>query len=586
MNFLSVTGKNWNIREINERQVYQYINEYGISDFIARVLISRNIPFESIPHFLEPRIKDLMPDPFHFLDMEKACLRVASAILNNEKIIVLGDYDVDGATSSALLIRVLKSLGCDAKAYIPDRIVEGYGPTIPVIEKFGSLGINLIITVDCGVTAFEPVAKANELGIDTIILDHHMSDITLPSAYAIVNPNRFDETTKYKDLAAVGVAFLFSVGLIKILREKKFFEGKVEPNLLNLLDLVALGTVCDMMNLTGLNRAFVIQGLKIMQQQKNLGLKTLLNLGKIDILPNSYHLGFVIGPRINAGGRVGKSYLGSLILSTDIEEEAQKYAMELENYNEERKLIEQQVLEEALEMAASQINNNFILVYSEGWHQGVVGIVAGKLKEKFQKPVAAVAVEKGIGKASCRSVKGIDFGRKIVEAKNAGILLSGGGHSMAAGFTIDMQKMEELKLFLTESLSKHEDALKENKICYYDAEIAPAGINSDLADEIKKLEPYGNGNIEPVVKISGLYVLKASVTNNKHINCLLAPTKEAYGNKAIRAISFNSVGTPISEALLSKHPLKLTIFGNVKLNSWQGKTNVQIYINDIHYEPN
>lgn len=584
MSCLSVTAKTWNIREINERRVYEYINEFGLSDFSARVLIARNIPLENIPNFLDPRIKDLLPDPFHLLDMEKACQRAANAIINQEKIIVLGDYDVDGATSSALLIRMLKSLGIEAKAYIPDRICEGYGPTLPVIEKFGQEGVNLLITVDCGVTAFDPVARGNELGIDTIILDHHMSDITLPSAFAIVNPNRFDETTQYKDLAAVGVAFLFSVGLVKILRSKGYFENRPEPNLLYLLDLVALGTVCDMMNLTGLNRAFVIQGLKIMQQQKNLGLKMLLDAGKIDILPSSYHLGFVIGPRINAGGRVGKSYLGSLILSTDDEYKAREYAVELERYNEERKVIEQQVLEEAAEIALAQKDNNFILVHSEGWHQGVVGIVAGKLKEKFQKPVAAVAVDNGIGKASCRSVKGIDFGSKIVEAKNLGILLSGGGHSMAAGFTINMERMEDLKLFLHEALAKHEAVLQENKICYYDAEITPAGINSDLADEIKKLEPYGNGNTEPIVKISGLYVLKANVTNNKHINCLLAPSKETFGSKAIRAISFNCMGTPIADILLSQKPLKLTIFGNIKLNYWQGKTNVQIYINDIAAE--
>lgn len=580
----STQGKIWKAREVDQRKLYQYIQDFSLSDLLARIVISRGIESSEVDLFLNPKIKNLLPDPFHLIDMEKACERVADSVQKKEKITVLGDYDVDGATSSALLIRLFKQLNVNADTYIPDRVKEGYGPTSGAFQKFKDSGTSLAITVDCGITAFEAMDHASQIGLDVVILDHHLSDVKIPSAFAVVNPNRFDEKSEYKYLAAVGVSFLFAVGLVKILKLRGFFSQSNEPDLLSLLDLVALGTICDMMPITGLNRAYIVQGLKVLAKQKNIGLKLLSELGKIDSYPNSYHLGFVIGPRINAGGRVGKSYLGSHLLSTNDINLAQKYAIELERYNEERKIIEQQVLDEAIIMAETQIHKNYIIVYSDKWHQGVIGIVAGKLKERYQKPVAAISIEGDVGKASCRSVRGIDMGRKIVEAKKRNILLSGGGHSMAAGFTISVDRIEDLVEFLNESNTEDYSILQQNNICFYDAEISPNGFTIDLAKEIEKLEPYGNGNSEPIVKIGGLYVLRAGVSNNRHITCMLAPDRNSHGSKAIKAICFNCIGSPLGDALLSEKPLTLSVFGNIKVNNWQGYSSPQLNINDVIIE--
>ncbi len=580
MSEISVSGKIWEAKNVNERLVYKYVNEFEISDLLARILVARNISEDKVMSFIYPKIRDLLPDPFHLIDMRKACERTAEKILAGEKITILGDYDVDGATSSALLQRVFTQLGANSSVHIPDRVSEGYGPTIYAIDKFKKEGAELVITVDCGITSFEAIDYAHSLDLDVIILDHHLGAEIMPNAYAIVNPNRFDELTEYKDLAAVGVCFLFSVGLIKILREHGYFNDREEPDLLNLLDLVALGTICDMMSLVGLNRAFVIQGLKVMSKKKNLGLKILSEYGKIDLKPSPYHLGFIIGPRINAGGRVGKSYLGSHLLSTNDENLAFDYAAQLEAFNEERKLIEQQVLEEAILMVESQKKKNYILIYNENWHPGVVGIVAGKLKERYQKPVAVMAIDGELGKASCRSVRGIDLGSKIVEAKNKKILISGGGHAMAAGFTLYKDRIDDMIAFLDEAMDSETNTLLQNNNYFFDVSLTPSGASLEVAEEIQKLEPYGNGNSEPIVRIDGMYVLKANVTN-KHINCLLASDSTALKSKSIKAIAFNSVGTALGDSLLSAKPLNLTIFGNLKINHWQGNSTPQLSIYDI-----
>ncbi len=580
MSKTSVSGKIWEAKNIDERLVYKYINDFEISDLLARILVARNVEEDKMQSFIHPKIRDLLPDPFHLLDMEKACKKVAEKILAGDKITVLGDYDVDGATSSALLKRVFTQLGANCSVHIPDRAVEGYGPTLYAIDKFKKEDSKLVITVDCGITSFDAIKYANSVNLEVIILDHHLSAEILPDAYAIVNPNRFDETTRYKNLAAVGVAFLFSVGLIKILRNHGYFQNIEEPNLLDLLDLVALGTICDMMSLVGLNRAFVIQGLKIMSKRKNLGLKILAEYGKIDSKLTAYHLSFVIGPRINAGGRVGKSYLGSHLLSTNDENTAFDCAAQLEIFNEERKVIEQKVLDEAIQIVERQQKKNYILIFSDTWHPGVIGIVAGKIKDLYQKPVVVIAIEEDIGKASCRSVKGIDLGSKIVEAKNRNILLSGGGHAMAAGFTLRKDCIDSMIEFLDFSMSKENNILLQNKNCFFDISLSPNGVSLEIAEEIQKLEPYGNGNSEPIIKVDGMYVLKATITN-RHINCLLASDSSTLKSKAIRAIAFNSVGTPVGDALLSAKPLNLSILGNLKINHWQGMTTTQISICDI-----
>ncbi|MDX2049594.1 MAG: single-stranded-DNA-specific exonuclease RecJ [Rickettsiaceae bacterium] len=579
----SALGKIWLQRELDERKVYRYVNDYGISDFVARILIARGVAENDVDNFVNPRIKSFLPDPFHLVDMERACDRVAKAILFGENITIFGDYDVDGATSSALIARLLGQLGASASIYIPDRLTEGYGPSIESFLKIKNSGSSLVITVDCGISAFEALEGAKLMGLDVIVLDHHVGSEIMPEAFAIVNPNRFDETSSYNYLAAVGVSFLFAVGLIKILRQKNFFASYPEPDLLKFLDLVALGTVCDMMPLIGLNRAFVAQGLKVMSSGSNLGLKILSEYGKIDEKFSSYHLGFVLGPRINAGGRVGKSYLGARLLATSNEEVARKYAIELEQYNEERKKIENMVTEDAYEQAETQKDNNYILVANENWHQGVIGIVAGKLKDKYQKPVIAISLDGEAGRASCRSVKGIDLGQKIVTAKSLGILLSGGGHAMAAGFSIEKDKIPRFREFLDENL-KNDFLHGDPNLRYFDAHLTPGAVSLNYAKEIAKLEPYGNGNNEPIVKIDGLYVLRANISNDKHISCLFAPQKEAFGSKAIKAIAFNSLSSPISDILLSMKPHRISAIGHLKVNNWQGNAGVQVTLSDLIVE--
>ncbi len=578
---LSVSENIWQSREIDERLIYRYINNYNISDILARILISRNVAEIDVENFLDPKIKTLLPDPFHLKDMEKACRRAVDAVLNHNQITVFGDYDVDGATSSALLYKLFSAIGANCDIYIPDRTTEGYGPNISALQQFKNKGVNLVITVDCGITSFDAISFANSLDLDVIILDHHMSEVSMPSAYAIVNPNRLDETSAYKNLAAVGVCFLFAVGVIKILKEKNYFASKPLPNLLAMLDLVALGTVCDMMPLIGINRAFVIQGLKVMKQGSNLGIKILSEFGNVDTRTTAYHLGFVIGPRINAGGRVGKSDLGAKILSSNNFQDIYKYATDLEEYNETRKLLEQRITDEALIIAEDQKNADYIMLSNTCWHQGIIGIVAGRLKERYQKPVIAISVENGLGKASCRSVKGINMGQKIAQAKEEGIIISGGGHAMAAGFVVEESKIENLRQFLNIEISKDAALLEDSKTKYHDGIISTNTITTEFINEIEKLEPYGISNNEPIFMIEAVYVLKARIANNKHISCLLAPDKESVATRAIKAICFNCVGTNLSDTLLCEKPLRLNIIGSIKRNYWQGVSSVQVVISDI-----
>jgi single-stranded-DNA-specific exonuclease len=573
--------KHWEKEEIDERLVYRYINDFGISDITARLLLARKVEYEEVESYLDPKLKNILPDPFHLIDMDKACEVSYHTISKNEKITIFGDYDVDGATSSALLKRMFRMLGIDVNIYIPDRETEGYGPSEQAMEKFKKNGTSLVIMVDCGIMGHDAINKASNLGIKTIILDHHISTADLPNANAVVNPNRIDESTKHTNLAAVGVCFLFAVAFLKYLREKNFFASIKEPNLLELLDLVALGTVCDMMSLKGLNRAFVKQGLKVMSRRANVGIKALSDISSIDSELSTYHLGFIIGPRINAGGRVGESYLGASILSETIEENAINYASQLNQFNEERKIIERQVIEEALEQAQEKLHMDFLVLSGKNWHQGVIGIAAGKIKDKFLKPVAVIAALDNECKASCRSIKGVDLGCAIALAKENGLVISGGGHSMAAGFSVEQEKIEDLEIFLNNFAIKQISAINHNQIHKYDIEITSRAVNMDLAKELQALEPYGMGNPEPIVKISGLFVLKATQTQGKHISCILAPDKSSYGTNAIRSIAFNSMDTHISDILFSEKAIKIDVIGNIKINNWQGKSSAQLNIIDV-----
>ncbi|WP_425363083.1 single-stranded-DNA-specific exonuclease RecJ [Candidatus Tisiphia endosymbiont of Hybos culiciformis] len=596
----SVNGKIWQQRLVSEDDVLELCRSVEISDFLARILSPRLKNLVQATDFLSPKLKNLLPDPFHLLDMQKAVDRTIEAIINKQKICIFADYDVDGATSSSLLKNLFRNLGQDVDIYVPDRIAEGYGPTPAAMQKIKDNATKLLITVDCGAMAHEALKYASLVGLDVIVIDHHISSDILPEAVAVVNPNRIDETSNYKYLAAVGVSFLFATALLSDLKKQNFFaKGDLKigeeinsnrndarssyniPNLMQYLDLVALGTVCDVMQLIHLNRAFVAQGLKVLQQRKNLGMTTLCDIAGLKEKPNCYHLGFVLGPRINAGGRVGKSSLGASLLSTECAIEANKLAQELEKHNNERKVIELIMIEEAIQIALTQKNDNCLFIVGKGWHPGVIGIVAGRLKEKFNKPVSVIALNDGIGKASCRSIKNVDFGSKIINAKTKELIVVGGGHAMAAGFTVLEEKLPELQEFLNHSFKS--DMSNQNElICEeYDAELTTSSVNLLLMDELSKLEPFGQGNPEPIFKFSNLFVLRADIVGGKHIKCLLAPSKEAFGSKALPAIAFNAVSSPIENILLNIKSHNISVIGSLKMNSWQERHTIQLQIKDL-----
>ena len=430
----------WKQRAYCQSKQLAIMQKFELCDNVSKILAAKDLSLEEIEHFLNPKIKNLLPDPYQLKDMDKAIERTSKAISENEKIVIFGDYDVDGATSSALIKNYFSEIGIEVQIYIPDRIAEGYGLNVKSLKQMIKLyNPSLIITVDCGTMSFEAIDHAKDQNINVLVIDHHIGGVELPNAVAIINPNRVDETSQYKYLAAVGVSFLFLVGLNSHLKKQGYFKAN-SPDLMSYLDLVALGTVCDIMPLIGLNRAFVLRGLQLMNVRKNLGISGLCDLLSLAQKISAYHLGFVIGPRINAGGRVGYSYLGSKLLSSDNIYEIKEIALKLNQYNIERQLIESSVLEEAFAQAENQKLNNVIYVYGENWHPGVIGIVASRLKEKYNKISIVISMDGEYGKSSCRSVSGFDIGKAIINAKYQGLLKDGGGHAMAAGFTIEKNK--------------------------------------------------------------------------------------------------------------------------------------------------
>ncbi len=577
----SVLNYIWKINEYCERDFITILQKYTNNDVIAKLLAQRNINLEGIPNFLNSKIKDYLSDPFHLNDMKLAVERVITAIIKKEKICIFADYDVDGATSAALLKIVLSHFNNEIVIYVPDRLKEGYGPNIEAMKYLKSINIDLVVSADCGTTSYEALSVAHNIGLDVIIIDHHIANAALPKSLAIINPNRLDQESDYKNLAAVGVVFLFCVALLSSLKKTNFSTISDQINLLNYLDLVALGTVCDSVPLIGLNRAFVTQGLKVLNYRRNLGLKALCDISVINSEINTYHLGFVLGPKINAAGRIGKSEISSKLLSTTCSYEAMQLAEILDKYNQKRKQIEDEAYQDAFQKALKQSNNNYILVSGNNWHSGIIGIIAGKLKEIHNKLTIVISWDGEIGKASCRSVAGIDIGNKIIIAKTQGILLNGGGHAMAAGFTINKLQIDAFISFLTTYLEKDLEQLISRNVKFYDIEVDGMGVNLSLWENIIKISPFGIGNPIPIIKINDLYVLKAKVINNKHINCLLATSNKGYGTTAIKAIAFNSFNNAIGNTLLSSRSHQMAVLGQIDLNCWQGKENIQINIHDI-----
>lgn len=566
----------WRLRYEDARQQLAIAQQHGVSELVAGILVGRKVAVDDVPQFLSPSLRDYLPDPFHLLDMGNAVARIIRAVEAKERIAIFGDYDVDGATSTTLLMDYLGTIGAQVVPYIPDRMTEGYGPTEAAFEKLMEGGAKLIITVDCGTLAHAPIALAQGHGVDVIVLDHHLSSGALPNAHAIVNPNRVDETSPHTNLAAVGVTFLTLVALNQKLRDAGFFAHISAPNLLSYLDVVGLGTVCDVMPLTGLNRAFVAQGLKVMAQRRRLGLSVLADVARMDEVPNVYHLGFLLGPRINAGGRVGKSGLGVELLTAQDEAHAREVAATLDVHNQERQAIEAGVLEQALTLAEQQRNMPVILVAAEGWHQGVIGIVAGRLKERFSRPAFVVAMEDGMGKASGRSVSGVDMGAAIHAAVAEGLLEKGGGHAMAAGFSVAAENIEALHQFFIARMAADVAAYTEGRVVTYDGLLSVSGANLDTLEDIARVGPFGIGNPAPRFVIPNARIAHVAVMKEKHLRVTLTDDS---GSARLNAVAFGAVGTVLGEWLMAEKTLH--ILGELKRNSWQGKETAQFMIDDV-----
>jgi single-stranded-DNA-specific exonuclease len=581
---LSARGAIWRLREADSRKTLTFCQRYNIPEPIARVLVQRGIELDEVEDFLVPKLKNSLPDPLHLLDMEKGASRLAEAIINQEKIAIFGDYDVDGATSSALLIRFLRACNLSARLYIPDRISEGYGPNVAAMEKLAAEKIKLCITVDCGTVSFEPLAAAKKLGLDVIVVDHHLGNEILPEAIAVINPNRLDETSEHRNLAAVGVTFLLLIATSSKLTKQGFFSEKNKPDLLQFLDCVALGTVCDVMQLTGINRVFVAQGLKILHQRSNLGLRILSDRAALNTKPSSYHLGFILGPRINAGGRVGKSDLGSKLLSTEDPAEAAEIAEILEQHNAERKAIESLVLEEAI----AQVNSfpqlpAMIFVKSQDWHPGVIGIVAGRLKENFHRPVAVISLHDDIGKASVRSIEGCDIGKALANAKTKGLLIAGGGHSMAAGFTVTADKIDELQEYLCSEFKSN--ATLGMPCLNLDMRLSPSAITLDLIELLSQLAPFGTGNPEPKILLSSVALFDVKPMGEEHLRARIADKATGVSRSAsLNAVAFRVLGSALGDMLLNSSGKTINLVGKAQINSWKEKSSAQFIIEDACFD--
>ncbi len=579
----SLSGKRWQARPCDERQAQALTQGRGLPEIVGRVLAARGVTEESCETFLNPTLKALLPDPSRFRDMDPAAERIARAIRDGEAVAVFGDYDVDGATSAALLRRFFRALGTDIRVYVPDRIKEGYGPNAAALLRLKGEGVRLVVTVDCGVSAFAALEAAADAGLEVVVLDHHAAEPRLPPAVALVNPNRLDEDGAYRTLCAAGVTFLTIVAVNRTLRRSGFYRDRAEPNLMEWLDLVALGTVCDVVPLTGLNRALVAQGLKVMARRANPGLAALSDVAGVKEKPDAYHAGYVLGPRVNAGGRVGASDLGARLLSTDDPIEAMELAQRLEAHNAERRTVEQVVLDEALERVAAEAGRDTDLVFvaGEGWHPGVIGIVAARLKERYSRPACVVALEQAadgsvIGKASGRSVRGVDLGAAVIAARQEGLLLAGGGHRMAAGFTVAGDKLDALRDFLHGRISEQVAAVPLVPTLELDGALSVGGAGVGLVTMLDKLGPYGTGNSEPRFAIADARVVRADVVGANHVRCILQGNDGA----RLKAIAFRALDNDMGQALLNGRGAPFHLAGVLRIDRWNGAEGVQLLIDD------
>ena len=554
---------------------------HGLPEILGRVLAARGADLHTAARYLDPSIRTLLPDPGRLQDMEKAAMRFASAIAQNEPIAVFGDYDVDGAASVALIERFLRAHGQAVATYIPDRLTEGYGPSPEALAGLVEEGARLILTVDCGTAADAAIASANSAGAEVIVIDHHQADEALPPAFAVVNPNRQDDLSGQGHLAAAGVVFLFLVATIRALRRGGFYGERPEPDLLGLLDLVALATVCDVVPFEEANRAFVAQGLKVLRLRHNQGLCALADAARIDAAPTCYSLGYVLGPRINAGGRVGASGLGARLLATEDAIEARAIAAKLEVFNAERKAIEERMLEEALASAeallASDASLPLLFLATEGWHKGLLGLVACRIAERFRLPSFVASLEAdGFATGSARSIASVDLGAAVRGAVHEGLLVKGGGHAMAAGFKLERQKENSLVAFLRARLEQSVAQVDPLRKLAIDGALSAGGANAALMDQLDRAGPYGPRHPEPRFVFPAHRLSRVRAIKDAHLRCTL----RAQDGARLEACAFRIGDTPLAKLLLGSEGLPVHVAGHLRRTSWQGRESIELLIED------
>lgn len=579
----SLSGRSWveRLDEAGTMAAAAIVQRDGVPELVARVMAGRGVAIEQAAGFLAPTLRDLMPDPSVLTDMDAAAARIADAVTRSESVAIFGDYDVDGATSSALLSRFLRSLGVETRIYIPDRIFEGYGPNPDAIRRLVEEGAGLIVTVDCGSTSFEALDVAASLGCDVVVLDHHQMGETRPPSLALVNPNRPDDLSGLGYLAAVGVTFMAVVAANRELRRRGWYgDGRPEPELMQWLDLVALGTVCDVVPLVGLNRAFVVRGLAILRQAANPGLAVLARLARVDGPLAPYHLGFLLGPRINAGGRIGDAALGARLLTLDDPAEAEIAAAQLDDLNRQRQAIETAMLEEAVAEAEAEIGAGegpaVLVTANPRWHPGIVGLIASRLKDRFRRPAFAIALlPNGTGTGSGRSVPGVDLGALVRSAVAEGLLVKGGGHAMAAGLTIDPARLIDFRAFLEARAGQASRAARQERLLEIDGALTARAAVPELVDAIERAGPFGAGNAEPVFALPAHRVVYAETVGNGHVRATVST-----GDTKLKAIAFRAADTDLGRALLANRGLPLHLAGTLGVDHWQGRRQASFRILD------
>lgn len=578
----SASGRRWVLRPVDPRAVTMMAQTAGLPMQLARVLCARGVSLDALDAYLKPSLRDSMPDPFVLKDMDKAAEAAADAVLAGKKIGVFGDYDVDGTTAAAIVKRYFDALNLPLEIYLPDRMTEGYGPSIEAFRSLAESGAELVITVDCGAAAEEPISQAAAEGLGIVVLDHHLMTGPAPKgALATVNPNRPDDISGLNNFSAAGVAFMFVVALNRLLRERGFFADRTEPRVMDFLDLAALGLVCDVMDITGLTRTMVAQGLKVLGARSNPGLKALGERAGVKGAPSTYHLGFLLGPRINAAGRIGHARLAFELLTSRDRDRCAVLAEKLHAMNADRQTIEMDV-----QMAAAQQietmgldKDNVIVVTGEGWHSGVIGIVAGRLKERFDKPVIVIGTEGDLGKGSGRSISGVDLGSAVSEAKSSGMLVSGGGHAMAAGLTIEASKIDAFKTHLNSSLAEPCRKAGLNREMRVDGVLSASSVTRSFADLIDQAAPFGPGNAEPQFVLADMRIAGLRRVGENH----LSVTLKGPGGEAVRGIAFRAAGEPLGELL--ENSARVHVAGKIRADDWRGGDAGQIQISDVATAP-